>query len=114
MCCGLFSLLGALFLSILGVLLTYQYEYVHIESPHENHKVASENAYWGAIVYGVIMCICIFFYFKHSNNELRARRVSQHGVELEDISMPLMENNNHATSGHGEIYQRTTSRIVGT
>ena len=102
----MFSFIGAVFLTILGILLTYQYEYVHIEHPQENHQLASTNAYAGAIVYAVIMCICIVFYFKHAHNEAITRRVSQHGLELEDISVPLMPSDH--TTLHGEIYQRPT------
>lgn len=112
LCCGIFSFLGALFLTILGILLTYQFDYIHIEHPEQNHERASTNAYGAAIVYAVIMCVCIGFYFKHSHKEALGRKVSQHGLELEDISVPLMPSDHAAL--HGEIYRRPSSNKVTT
>lgn len=111
-CCGLFSFIAAVFLALLGVVLTYQWEFIEIEDAEKNHELARNNALVVAIIYGVITCICIFFYFKHLGKEAVARRISQQGVELEDISIPLMPSDQVAGNGDS-LYQRST-RITTT
>uniref|UniRef100_A0A7S3PRQ7 Uncharacterized protein n=1 Tax=Aplanochytrium stocchinoi TaxID=215587 RepID=A0A7S3PRQ7_9STRA len=109
-CCGIFSFIGCVFLISLGIILTFQSEFIHLPyeannlSQSEAAEIARDNAYAGAIIYAVVVCLCGASYWKHTQNEhlyQLAQRPSLNGVELEsfeDMNVPLMPEDGQSTS----------------
>eukprot|EP00924_Labyrinthula_sp_SR-Ha-C_P003937 maker-scaffold_3-snap-gene-9.42-mRNA-1 protein AED:0.00 eAED:0.00 QI:140/1/1/1/1/1/3/55/132 len=92
LCCGIFSIVGAIFLTSLGLLLQFQGEYIHIPVEYEegddfHHEIdtARTNAYSGAITYVVVMALCAGSYLFHSKKEVESKDLKGEKPTLTDL-----------------------------
>ncbi|GBG25882.1 Hypothetical Protein FCC1311_021012 [Hondaea fermentalgiana] len=88
-CCALFSLIGTVFLAVLGILMTIQWEYIH--GIHDEHEAeyAATNSFIGAGIYAAIFCMCMVSFVIHSKKEQKTTSskaaTSDNNIELESL-----------------------------
>jgi hypothetical protein len=86
-CCGLFSLLGVIFMSLMGGLLTWQWQYIHGFYTAEQASHGASNAFAAAGIYGGITLLCFvsLLYHKRADAALAGAN-GAHGIELDSLS----------------------------
>ncbi len=86
-CCALFSLLGVIFMSLMGGLLTWQWQYIHGFYTAQQASHASSNAFAAAGIYAGIAVLCFLSLLYHKRTEAATARASgAHGIELDSLS----------------------------
>ena len=86
-CCALFSLLGAIFMSLMGGLLTWQWQYIHGFDTAQQASHASSNAFAAAGIYAGIAVLCFLSLIYHKRAEaVLAGAHGAHGIELDSLS----------------------------
>lgn len=89
-CCALFSGIGAIFLGVLGGLLTWQWQYIHGIENSEDADHARTNSFTAAAIYFVLFVMCSVSLVYHNKREqaaIKEQQSSSHnGIELDRIN----------------------------
>eukprot|EP00512_Aurantiochytrium_limacinum_P003245 CAMPEP_0171495718 /NCGR_PEP_ID=MMETSP0958-20121227/6294_1 /TAXON_ID=87120 /ORGANISM="Aurantiochytrium limacinum, Strain ATCCMYA-1381" /LENGTH=136 /DNA_ID=CAMNT_0012029725 /DNA_START=491 /DNA_END=901 /DNA_ORIENTATION=+ len=123
-CCGLFSFVGAIFLGVLGMLLTFQWEYVHGINSEEDAEHARRNAFVAAGIYAVIFFMCMISLVLHNKHDYKAINTTptipeqqNNNIELENVqqnngslNFGLLAGDSLAPNGNGRPV--TTARVA--
>jgi hypothetical protein len=86
-CCALFSLVGVIFMSLLGGLLTWQWQYIHGFYTAEQASHGASNAFAAAGIYGgiAVLCFASLLYHKRADAALAGANGAL-GIELDSLS----------------------------